>query len=368
MPSTHKPTIAIFTSAEGHYSIAQAIEQTLKEKYKVVIFYERDSLFDLYTPIYQLFPQAYALPYHLSKQKNALKMMQEIFENRYKEKIESFFRKHRPVALINTYFMYTPSLERLHQLTQVPLINVFTDPRTFHPLLVAKNATANLVFDDLAGKDTHIIEPAATVISSGWFVRDEFEAEYDTVARRKELKLDPDKLTILIASGSEGTTTIMKILPTLLLVKKPIQVVVACGGNKTMLQGVNAFQKILKKIKNPNSIVGLGFTHQLHKYMQAADLVVGKAGPNTLFECVATQTPFFAITHVTGQEDGNLDLINAHKLGYVEEHLFKAQSLLKDIIDEPQQLAKFQEPIKTMADYNRNAKKILLKILAENIV
>ena len=95
--------------------------------------------------------------------------------------------------------------------------------------------------------------------------------------------------------------------------------------------------------------------------MQAADLVIGKAGPNSVFEAIATLTPFFATTHISGQEDGNLDIIRDLKVGYVEEDVKKASKLLFKIIEYPEQLKEFKPHLKKLADYNKNSKKELQK-------
>ena len=47
----------------------------------------------------------------------------------------------------------------------------------------------------------------------------------------------------------------------------------------------------------------------------ASDIVFGKAGPNFLFDSVACQKPFVSMTHIGGQEDGNVELIKKKKLG-----------------------------------------------------
>jgi 1,2-diacylglycerol 3-beta-galactosyltransferase len=40
--------------------------------------------------------------------------------------------------------------------------------------------------------------------------------------------------------------------------------------------------------------------------MQAADLVVTKAGPNTICEAIACKLPLFLSGYVPGQEEGNV--------------------------------------------------------------
>ena len=68
--------------------------------------------------------------------------------------------------------------------------------------------------------------------------------------------------------------------------------------------------------------------------MGIADLIIGKAGPNTIFETVAAKKPFIAITHIAGQEDCNLDLIKEYQLGFVEENAIKVVEALARCVEE----------------------------------
>jgi UDP-N-acetylglucosamine:LPS N-acetylglucosamine transferase len=51
--------------------------------------------------------------------------------------------------------------------------------------------------------------------------------------------------------------------------------------------------------------------------MASADVVMGKAGPNVLFEAVTLGKPFIATAYIPGQEEVNLDFIRRHKLGWI---------------------------------------------------
>ena len=66
-----------------------------------------------------------------------------------------------------------------------------------------------------------------------------------------------------------------------------------------------------------------------------SDVVIGKAGPNLIFESAACQKPFVAISHISGNEDGNLGMIRDHNLGWVAENPFTAARLIKHIIADP---------------------------------
>ena len=367
MRAMSKKVVGIFTTGEGHQSIAEAIQDGLGSNYKPEIFFHEEPLAKIYLPFYQYFPKLFKVPFKLSSHEDSINTQHKIFQLRYQKKIEKFFQKHRPELLINTYFMYNSNLERLQGLTQTPFINVIADPSTPHPVSIANKAITNLTFDKTLERNCKKTYPKANYQSTGWFVRSKFEEEYDQKQVRQELGLDQDKLTFLIASGSEGTAIVMKVLPILIFSQQPIQVVVACGSNQALYSSTKALQKITKSSDSTGSLIPLKFTPKIHRYMQAADLVIGKAGPNMLFESIATRTPFFAITHISGQEDGNLGIIRKHGLGYVEENLLKAQKLIKKIVEHPQELTSFGDDILKMKTYNQQSKQKLLKIVADLI-
>lgn len=363
-----KKRILVLTTLEGHLSIGQAIEQYLATQSGVSV---RCVVEDLpmraaYLVVYQFLPFSYKTAYSISKKSSVLREhAYNLFRMKYDQSIESHLDAFKPDAVVCCFYALIPSLVAACRARNIPIFNVITDPLTIHLALIAPPPTVNVCFDKKARSVVKDADPTAIAESVGWFARAPFEESYDKAAVRRELSLDPHMLTILVASGSEGTNLVMKIMPILLLSDKPAQVVVACGNNTLLQSLLEQFKKLLETLGNSNRLTILGFTDQMHKYMQAADLVVGKAGPNSLFESVATRTPFFAITHISGQEDGNLDIIRSYKLGYVEENVLASSRLLKSIIDNPKQLQKFDRPLEKLASYNMQAKQKLFELIRD---
>jgi UDP-N-acetylglucosamine:LPS N-acetylglucosamine transferase len=245
----------------------------------------------------------------------------------------------------------------------VPLfVNIVVDPRTFFMTNVVDDADVNCVFDDVIAQRCKKAHPRAVVESVGWFVRPEFNRSIEKKEMRRALGLDENKLTLLFAAGSEGEVKSAQLIPQLLSLGEPIQIVLACGSNEQLRQ---SFHPLVEQYASHASIkfVTLPFTKEVYKYVRAADLLVGKAGPNTIFEAAACGTPFFATTHIAGQEDGNLDIIREHKIGYVEENLDSARRLLSQIIAHPEMLREFDEPMKKLAAYNDTSIDRLLDLI-----
>jgi processive 1,2-diacylglycerol beta-glucosyltransferase len=353
--------IGLLTSSEGHFSIAEAIRQTLEPTYDVAVFKQKVAFNEGYKLIYRLFPAAFAIPFTLAKKSSIYLLVRKLFFLRNRSSLLSFFKREKPEICINTYFMYLDALSWYQKYHQAHTINVIADPWSIHPIEFATSPMLNVCFDETSLQAADEYPFPVHAQPWGWFVRPAYEVRYDQAEIRKELNLDPATLTFVLAGGSEGSLKVSELLPHLLKITVPLQLIVVCGSNRLMLKQI----KVMYEGKTPSNItfIPLGFTDHLEKYMQAADLVIGKAGPNMVFEAVATLTPFFAVTHISGQEDGNLEIIKHYNLGYVEEHIPTAAAKLVEIAQAPQQLTTFQPSLKKLAAYNASAKTRLLAYL-----
>lgn len=359
-------TIAIFTGDEGHLSIAQAIAAALETKYTVKIFFHRGVELDLYAYAYRYLPAAYGAIYNLSRN-NAVSPVDslgmKILSANRKQAIHKFLAETKPDLCLSTYWLFAPILAEYRNKTGIPFINVLSDPWTIHPAGISLEADLQLGFDLKAISQANKFAPLVNNQSVGWFVRPEFQPlKGSQKLLRRDLNL-ADMFTILVNSGSEGSNMVLKLIPALIAPPQPIQVVIACGHNRQLLAFTKQLARFLQSLNSPIKLVTLPFTTEIAKYIQAADLIVGKAGPNSLFETIAVQKPFVAIAHIPGQEDGNLDLIKHYQLGFVEENPLKIKALLTKLIKSPKQLTKLQPKIQAMAELNAAASAKLAKLV-----
>ena len=357
--------ILIVSTDWGHGSIAKAVKESVGAGYTSelhTIKAERLSKVS-YEFIYKYIPGMFRVIYFFS----GFKLPRDIFnlyaEKSYLGKLKREIVQIRPKFVINTYFAFNSSLEKLMRNYDFKLINVFADPWTFGKILISKTGQ-NLTFDEKSWKKLKSLEPNAQGAPIGWFIEQKF---YDVQNKkrseiRKALRLDPNKFTLCISSGSEGTFNVFKIISTFMNPKYDMQVLMMCGNNKNMFDITKTLESLSQKIGGPNIVV-VPYTNEVQKYMRASDLIVGKAGPNTMFESVATLTPFFAISHIAGQEDGNLDIIKRYKIGYVEEKTNAATKKLKEIIENPKVLDKFTKDLRSLSNYCQKAPDRLLNLL-----
>lgn len=122
---------------------------------------------------------------------------------------------------------------------------------------------------------------------------------------REKHGLDPDTTTLLVSTGGWGKGPIIEIVRELNRLTHPCQVVVICGRNEQLRARL---QQLAGQCQRPGfALIPIGFTHEMHEYMDAADLMIGKTGGLTVFESLAKGLPSVIIQPIPGQEERNAD-------------------------------------------------------------
>ena len=364
-----KIKILIFTAITGHMSLAQAAKSFLEElpnaEIKIVNLMGDRLAWGFYKISYRFLPFLAKVPYEISKNESVVEMVKSYFVIKYRKRVLNVLKKERPDIVITTYFGYLPILDEIKPVAKFGFINIISDPVTIHPLIFSKEADYNIGFEKYFVKIAKKMGISKrSLLPLGWLVRKNFFEDVDKEKIRKKYRLDK-KLTLLFCGGSEGSNAIILLLPFLLFtkMKREFQIIFICGNNKALEKVIKNTYRIAKRINaNVPKILVKGFTNKLHEFMAVSDVVIGKAGPNLIFESVSMQKPFLAITHISGQEDGNLYLIKKYKLGWVAEDPVKASKVLKNIIENPKILEKYKH-LKKISEKNYNTGKKIVEIV-----
>ncbi len=353
----------ILTAGQGHLSIGLAVTDILTQsgwRCSMVKEISRFSspFWEAYNLFYRYAPHLFGSIFELGQQPLIMgtgKLFM-LFINAHK--IVGELLVSRPDVIISTHFGYNPFLEVVAKTTSIPIINVVSDPRTIHPMIVMPPPAINLVFDQSAAQYVKRLKPEAKVIVSGWFVRPNFYQLPAKAKIRRTLRIKPDKFVVTFVTGSTGTTSV---LPLIKLVAKKMQhgyLIVVCGNNARLKKSLSEI------VPHPTTKLKLiGFTHQVGGLMRVADLVVGKAGPNMLFEAVAVKVPFLASTYISGQESGNIEIIKKNQLGWVQTVPARASAQILNLQKNPDLLTGSKRQIATLAKHNQASGKILLELV-----
>lgn len=365
----------------GHRSIAKAIynyiqeNKTKEDDYEVryaEVKSETGFGDDLYTFAYRYLPISNRWAYKVFDKQFAKDLIHKIsFINlpRLKKEVEKF----NPDLVISTFYFHSHSLVDWVKKDnkKFKLWTVVADPWTIHPLTIVNGCDLNLVYDEVGEKEALKcgIRPSG-IFKTGWWVRPEMYKKFDRKESRKKLGITDNRPVIFVGGGSLGTSSLTKFLPTLLFIKKKVTFVINTGVDKFAYRLVDRYIKLLAKVHH-NDIVcikNMGWIDNMAEVLSACDIVFGKAGPNFLFDVVALEKPFVAITHVGGQEDGNIDLIKKKELGWIKEKNSELVNFLYKYLDNPKYFEeKYKKSIKKEALTNKNTLKLVLERIRKEL-
>lgn len=116
---------------------------------------------------------------------------------------------------------------------------------------------------------------------------------------RTQLNLPQDRPVVLIVGGGEGMGPLGQVVRLLAGQRPEAHIAVITGRNR-------ALYRELTEINLPVPIQIEGFIDNMEVWMRAADILVTKAGPNSLAEAFLAGLPLVLYAALPGQEEGNV--------------------------------------------------------------
>jgi UDP-N-acetylglucosamine:LPS N-acetylglucosamine transferase len=366
----------------GHRSIARAIFGYLKEKEKVLrqdqdfkvdyveVKAETGPANDVYAFLCRYLPSVHRLFYKMGNSTMSGEVVSDL-SMRSIDGLKWAVRKYQPDLIISTYFLHSQALARLRKESDenYKLWTVVADPRSI-AVCSFMEADLHLVYDEVGTKiGLKCGVPKDKILETGWWVRPEIYKQIDREKMRRKLGIYDDRPVVFVGGGSLGTSSLAGLLPALMVVKKKVGVIFNSGTDKLTFNMIEEYCRLFRKLKRSEDVIirNLGWIDNMAEVLSACDIVFGKAGPNFIFDCIAREKPFVAITHVGGQEDGNIDLIREKRLGWVKERSRKAVKFFLDYVDDPKKYEKkYMKSIKAEARRNEKSMgKVLGRIREE---
>ncbi|MGD9895464.1 MAG: glycosyltransferase [Candidatus Methylacidiphilaceae bacterium] len=174
--------------------------------------------------------------------------------------------------------------------------------------------------------------PEERITVSGIPIDPVFSQPLERSEARRALGLHPDLPLLLVSAGALGVGPAEVVVESLRNVAAPVQIVVICGRNSPLRE------RLLKaKAEWTGSwpLRVLGFTYEMHRWMAAADLLIGKPGGLTASEAMARGLPMVIVAPIPGQEELNSDYLLEQRVA-IKCHefttlAFKIDSLLSDL-------------------------------------
>jgi UDP-N-acetylglucosamine:LPS N-acetylglucosamine transferase len=224
-------------------------------------------------------------------------------------------------------------LKELNLVGQVPLVTVVTDPcYGFWKGWACDDVSLYLVANDDAKKQLLDYGVVADKIKvSGIPVDPKFREIDEAHAQRarKAYGLDPDKFTVFLNAGWIGGGNISQIFREMVRGELDVQAIFLAGKNEQLR--IEA-EQIAKHAKFPVKVIG--YSDEIEKLMQSANVMISKLGGLTTFEAMACRLPVIAdaTTRPMPQEAGTARLIEERGAGIMLERSVDIVPIISDLL------------------------------------
>ncbi|MGE3468250.1 MAG: glycosyltransferase [Pyrinomonadaceae bacterium] len=215
-----------------------------------------------------------------------------------------------------TQHIFARILKELNLSQQVPLVTVVTDPcYGFWKGWACDEVSLYLVANDDAKRQLVDYGISSEKIKvSGMPVDPKFHEidEADAQTARRAYGLDPDKFTVFVNAGWIGGGNIPQIFREFARGELDVQAIFLAGKNeKLRIEAEN----IARTAKFPIKVIG--YSDEIEKLMQSANVMVSKLGGLTTFEALACRLPIIAdaTTPPMPQEAGTVRLLEQRGAG-----------------------------------------------------
>jgi processive 1,2-diacylglycerol beta-glucosyltransferase len=230
------------------------------------------------------------------------------------------FEKWCPHVVVSvhplTQHIFARVLKELGLLGQVPLVTVVTDPcYGFWKGWACDEVSLYLVANDDAKRQLVDYGVAPEKIKvSGMPVDPKFRAieTVDAQNARRAFGLDPDKFTVFVNAGWIGGGNIPKIFKEFVRGEMDIQAIFLAGKNEELRLEA---ERLARTAKFPIKVIG--YSDEIEKLMQSANVMISKLGGLTTFEALACRLPIIAdvTTPPMPQEAGTSQMIESRGAG-----------------------------------------------------
>ena len=311
--SSAKKRVLIFSASfgGGHRSAAEALVRYYRAHYADTVDVRMVDFFQEFMPSVnvlakfgyqqsvQFFPALYGNFYDVSNKLPTNPVVHELRTMGF-ARAAAYIGEYRPDAVISTFPIAGGVVSDIK--ADRPLIagTVITDYGVhrawLHPATDFYFCACKEVREDLVVRGI----PWDRTVVSGIPVAEKFAEKFERTRLRRELGLS-DRFTALLTAAAGQPGDLRDIATQ--LAGWGIQVAAVTGHNARLKRRLDTLAR------KADLVQVTGYTNDMHKMMQAADVLVGKAGGLTVSEALAVGLPLIIYNPVPGQEIYNVDFL-----------------------------------------------------------
>lgn len=320
MPS---PSLLILYSntGGGHRAAATALEQAVHQLAPGVTVSSLDPILDeersapivrrlagLYSPLIRRSPRTWGAIYYSFNNRPAFALVRGVFSRAVRSRIDAALHEHDPDLIISVHPLLNHVAWQAIQRSgrKRALAVVITDLVDFHLGWMFKRADVIFVHTEAAKREclkAGVAEDRLRLLGLPVDLRFRPPAPGERAAIRRRYGLKEDRFTILVSGGGEGSGRLLQQVAA--LARRDggdWQQIVVCGRNEKL-------RRRLSRLDFQGRALILGFVDNMPDLLRASDLAVGKAGPGTIVEALATGVPILLTSYLPGQETQNVSFV-----------------------------------------------------------
>lgn len=314
----------------GHRAAAQAVSSEIQQLYGNAAQVE---LLDFFKALgrwpFPHFPGWYptmvkyhgipwGIGYHLTDRQHSVKTLSRLAWPYSGPAIRRVLAQHPADVIVSFHAVVNYSLQMALQRRgrRIPLATVVLDLVSIHAAWFAPGYDLYVVPTDEAQTRALArgIAPERIQVA-GMPTRHCFSAaaQLSRSEARTRLGLPSHRPIVLLVGGGEGMGPLEPVIRAIAARRPPAQLVAITGNNHALYQR-------LARLDLPAPLRVEGFVPNMEVWMRAADLLVTKAGPNTLAEAFIAGLPVILYDAIPGQEKGNVSYLVEHGAGLWAPH------------------------------------------------
>lgn len=305
----------------GHRSAAEAIIEAIQLEYPGAVACEMVDFFKDYTPPpINLAPRIYPplvrlramwiATYRFSDGRRRARLIFASLWPYVRSGLHRLIDEHPSDLIVSVHQVPNIPVSSLAAARSIPFVTVVTDLVSTHAAWYAPRATHVIVPTEAAfqrGLKNRLQPGQMSVV--GMPVAERFaHPPGDRSEIRARLGWPADLPLILLVGGGEGVGPLEAMARTLDAARLPAAQVVVTGRNR-------ALRERLERIPWQIPTFIYGFVTEMPQFMQAADILVTKAGPGSISEGFIAGLPIVLYSKIPGTEDGNVAYVTGAGAG-----------------------------------------------------
>lgn len=300
----------------GHRSVAEAIRSAVEECYGELLPVEivefpggrrgnkKAAIPALYEFATRRFLPAYDLMWQISNQKIVVEGLTPAVFSAIRRKLARLLESRRQHILVagNAILGILLCEARESLDLDIPILVVVSDLASIHRSWTCQKVDLTIVPTDLAKRN--IIKwgiPEERVVLTEFPIHPKFlNKKISASEARLNLGLDPERFTTLVTGGGAGSGLLEYYVKKLRSEFPEDQLLVVTGSNKSGYRS-------LKNQADDRRVQIFQRVGNMDELICASDVVVTKAGPSTMMECLALDRHLIVTRGVGAQEAGNIE-------------------------------------------------------------